>query len=99
MINSAPSVFITRQPDRLRRHIVMLLADHPFMEWDSYIACDDTVLVPTRTDLVVGLRDKTIEHLGFLSAAMYPLVVAASCESSLIADRDKELIRRAFGVP
>jgi hypothetical protein len=96
LINSRPSPFIERQPDRLRRHLLMPKALHMFMEHDSYIACDDPVNLPCARDLAEGLCMNRIQRVGIIHASLHGSIRAAAEGSQLIATRDAELIARAF---
>jgi hypothetical protein len=97
IINTRPSQLIERQPDLLRRQVLMQLSAHPFMGHDSYIACHDTVALPTRSELIDGLLQRAIDHVGRLDAGVYAHIAAAAQRSALIAERDSALITAAFG--
>lgn len=92
IINSSPSPFIQRQPDLLRRQVVMTKADHPFMRHDSYIACHDTVRLDPMDTLASGIGNGTIKRLGFIQDAVWELICVASEGSRLISPRDQKLI-------
>lgn len=96
LINTLPSPFVQNRPDLLRRHLLMPVSTHPFMRHDSFIACDDTVKLPARDQLIAGLCDRTIEQVGYVSRTLFPAMVAAAEGSRMIATRDAELLRQAF---
>lgn len=97
IINSRPSAWAQKRPDVLRRQILMAHADHPFMSHDSHIACDDAILLPSREDLIDGLVNRAVDHVGHVALSLYPQIIAAAHGSSLIAPRDTDLIVSAFG--
>src|SRR6185437_2009190 len=79
IINSRPSPMIQRQPDLLRRQVLMPKSAHPFMAHDSFIACHDTVLLPTRDELIQGLVDRTVDHVGYVATSLHgPIATAAA---------------------
>jgi hypothetical protein len=96
LINSRPSPFIERQADRLRRQLLMSKDLHPFLQHDSYVACDDTVKLPCARDLAEGLCVDRIQRVGIIHVSLHGPIRAAAEGSRLIATRDAELIARAF---
>jgi hypothetical protein len=95
-INTQPSRFICAQADLLRRQVLMPQSLHPFMQHDSHIACHDTVSVGAMSQLVTGLCDGSVERLGAVHESLPELIGIAAAGSKLIAQRDHELIERAF---
>jgi hypothetical protein len=95
-INTHPSQFIRAQPDLLRRQVLMPQSLHPFMQHDSHIACHDTVTIGTIGQLAAGLHDRSIERLGTIHESLHELIGIAAAGSKTIAQRDHELIGRAF---
>jgi hypothetical protein len=96
IINSKPSPFIQRQPDLLRRQVLMTKADHSFMQHDSYIACHDIVRLDPIDRLAVGIANRTVERLGYIEQAVCELICVASEGSRLISPRDQKLIAAVF---
>jgi hypothetical protein len=95
-INTQPSQFIRAQPDLLRRQVLMPQSLHPFMQHDSYIACHDTVSIGTIGQLAAGLSDRSVQRLGTVHESLHEMIGIATAGSKLIAQRDHELIERAF---
>lgn len=67
------------------------------MHHDSHIACHDAVVLPVRADLIDGLLNRAVDHVGNVDAGLHRLTAAGAAGSDLIAQRDAELIARAFG--
>jgi hypothetical protein len=96
VINTRPSPFIQRRPELMRRQVPMPLATHPFMHHDSFIACDDTVKLPTRDELIAGLCDRNINQVGNVHQTLFGSIALAAAGSATIAGRDADLISGAF---
>jgi hypothetical protein len=82
LINTTPSPFIQRQPELLRRQVLMPKSTHPFMHHDSYIGCHDTVRLDPIGELAMGLCDGSVERLGNLDASLYALISVAATGSN-----------------
>jgi hypothetical protein len=99
IINSRPSAYIQKRPDLMNRQISMPHSSHRFMAHDSYIACHDTFLLPSREEIVDGLLNRSVDHVGHVELSLYPQIAAGAADSALIAPRDADLIVAAFGQP
>jgi hypothetical protein len=97
LVNTRPSQFVARQPELMHRQVPMPQKAHRFMHHDSFIACHDIVALPTRGDLIDGLLNRGIDHVGHIDMALYRQMANAAAGSALIAQRDAELIVSAFG--
>jgi len=99
IINTRPSRFIMVRPELVRRQVPLLLEQHPFMKHDSFIACHDTVKLPTRDELIDMLILQRASHLGRVASAIHAEIAFAAAGSPLIAERDSGLIVKAFSAP
>lgn len=41
LINSRITPFIAKSPDLLAGQVTILVAEHPFLQWDSHVDCND----------------------------------------------------------
>jgi hypothetical protein len=96
LINTAPSPFIQRQPELLRRQVLMERSIHTFMHHDSYIGCHDTVRLDPIGELARGLCEGSVERLGYVHKSIHELIGIAAAGSKLISVRDSLLIATAF---
>src|ERR1700674_2821178 len=104
IINSRPAPFILRDPNRASRHILMPKTLHPYLDYDSHIACDEAVgiacgpsnRIGTVQELIAAIIAKKVKVIGSLDRSMFPQVVAAANGSRLIAARDAAIIVNAF---
>ena len=96
IINTQPSPFIRAREELRQRQVLMRVADHPFMQHDSFIACHDTVRLPAAPELARLLYEREAQVLGALSTSLYALITRAVTGSSLIAERDMKVIMAAF---
>jgi hypothetical protein len=96
LINSRPSPFVQKDPEFARRQVPMPLRDHPFMAWDSYIACHDTVRLPPFPELVAGIEAGEFVRLGTVDRRLFPVIVTAAEGCRLISRRDAAAIRSSF---
>ena len=97
-INTRPADFIRARPDLLKRQVLMPLASHRFMAYDSHIACHDTVRIPTMAYLVAGLDDDSIQLLGHVHRSLFPAIINSARGSPNISERDLVLIVSGFTV-
>jgi hypothetical protein len=96
LINTQPSPFIQRRPERMQRHVPLLLQHHPFMDHDSFVACDETVKLPGRAELLDRLCNREIEYSGSTARDLFGPIALAAAGSPLISSRDAALIAAAF---
>lgn len=97
LINTRPAPFIQRQPDRLARHIEISKAEHPFLDYDCTVACDDVVAIEGVRELAHGMVNGRVEVLGRITPNLCEAIVNASAGSQLIAPRDVQLIASSLG--
>ncbi len=97
LINTRVAPFIRRQPDRLARHVPIGKLEHPFLDYDSTVACDDAIVIENVRELAQGIAEGRVEVLGRIATSLQAAIVAASIGSRLIADRDAQLIAFSLG--
>lgn len=96
IINTQPSPFIIAREEFKRRQVLMLKADHSFMDHNSYIACHDTVRLQAAPELARLVWAGDAQILGTLHESLYEAITEAADKSPLIADRDMQLIVAGF---
>ena len=74
----------------------MSCAAHPFMDYDSVIACHDAVRLPPVRDIALSIANGQTELLGYLDRALFAGVASAAHGSTLISERDAGLIATSF---
>lgn len=76
VINSKINPFIQNKPALLKCQVLMPVADHPFMSWDSHIDCVNTKAYGTGHVLDEMIR-KTGAMLGRITPALRDEIVSA----------------------
>jgi hypothetical protein len=104
LINTTPAAFILKDPQRAARHIVIKRDLHPFLDYDSYIACDETVgiscgpdcRIATMQELIEAVSCGEVKIIGSLHRSMFTAATAAANGSRTISARDAAKITAAF---
>lgn len=97
-INTRPAPFIIRDAELAKRQIEVTKNIHPFLTYDSFVACHDVCPLGPMRELAEGIVSNEVEIIGQLHASLYDAVLLASRDSPLIADRDQTVISRAFNL-
>ncbi|MEX1828851.1 hypothetical protein [Luteibacter sp. CQ10] len=92
LINSAPSPGQARNPDLMAALIPMLEADHPFLDWNSYLAMTDLIGEYKEQDIASAVAKNPKVYRGVLAKNVITALKAALPHNKVLpVARIKEL--------